>query len=104
MAAQLGTIVGHFIGGFIAVFLVYSLLHWAILRRVISDPLSSRLSAALAAYPCSIVLHALGAGSPEQSSFNLDGLSIYLIPTLFVVLIAYRFGKAERSEAQSNGQ
>jgi hypothetical protein len=100
MAAQLGTIFGHLIGGLIAVFLVYALLHWAIFRRIISDPLSSRLSAAFTAYPCSVILQELGTGSSEQGNFNLEGLSIYLLPTIFVVLVAFRSGKVERREAQ----
>lgn len=92
----MGALIGLLIGAFIASYLVYSFLHWAVFKRLLSDRLISRISAAVATYPASAVLY--GFGAADSRGFQIDGFAIYILPTLVILAIAYKAGRGERDK------
>lgn len=101
MDIGMGAIIGLTLGGLISVYVIYRLLHWALLRRIISNTLRSRIVAALAAYPCSVVLQGYATGNLEEGGFNPEGLITLIFPTLIIVWLAYVEGRSDRQAAEA---
>jgi hypothetical protein len=93
MGAFLGVLIAAIVGSF----LVYLGLHWALFKRIIPDPFTSRVLAAVSGYIAGASVAAYG--DPDGTGFQSDSFFTYLFMALIVLALAIKKGSDERSEA-----
>lgn len=85
-------------GGVLAVWLLSALTEWAFFKRVHDDPLTGKLSSAVAGYLLASVIATFGMADGRPLNWGPTFI-IYFPGLLIVGAFAYRRGKKLRSQA-----
>lgn len=88
MASAAGYLIGMLVGGVVGMFLLYSIWEFVLFRRIFSDPVKNKFSAAIAAYLTGATF--AGLGNADGGSFDWSAYLQYLIPALIVGGLAVR--------------
>jgi hypothetical protein len=92
----MGAFLGILIAALIGSVLVYLGLHWALFKRIIPDPFTSRVLAAVTGYLAGAWVAGFGVA---DDAFRSDSFFSYLFMALIVLALAIKKGSDERNEA-----
>jgi hypothetical protein len=96
----MGAFLGLLIAALIGSFLVYLGLHWAVFKRIVPDPFTSRILAAVSGYLAGATVAGFGVAGGD---FRWDSFFTYLFMALIVLALAIKKGSDERSETAEGG-